>query len=31
MRPYPFERVNDAIEDSLSGDTVKPVLIFPGG
>ena len=31
VRPYPFERVNDAIEDSLSGDTVKPVLIFPGG
>ncbi len=30
VRRYPFERVNDAIEDSLNGQTVKPVLVFPG-
>lgn len=28
VQPYPFERVNDAIEDSLSGAVVKPVLVF---
>lgn len=26
---YPFERINDAIRDSLAGDTIKPVLRFP--
>ncbi|MHB1523884.1 MAG: alcohol dehydrogenase catalytic domain-containing protein [Candidatus Dormibacteria bacterium] len=31
VHPYPFERVNEAIEDSLSGAAVKPVLLFPGG
>ncbi len=31
VRHYPFEKVNEAIEDSLRGDTVKPVLLFPGG
>ena len=30
VRHYPFEEVNQAIEDSLSGDTVKPVLLFSG-
>ncbi len=28
VRTYPFERVNDALEDSLNGETVKPVLVF---
>ncbi len=28
IRKYPFDRVNDAIEDSTRGDTVKPVLVF---
>lgn len=28
VRTYPFERVNDAIEDSITGLTVKPVLTF---
>lgn len=28
VRAYPFECVNNAIEDSLRGDTVKPVLVF---
>lgn len=28
VRAYPFERVNDAIEDALAGVTIKPVLTF---
>lgn len=26
--PYPFEKINDAIEDALAGRSVKPVLRF---
>lgn len=28
VRAYPFERINDAIEDALAGKVVKPVLVF---
>ena len=28
VRNYPFTEVNEAIADSLSGDTIKPVLTF---
>jgi aryl-alcohol dehydrogenase len=28
MRVYPFERINEAIEDSREGRTIKPVLKF---
>jgi aryl-alcohol dehydrogenase len=28
VKNYPFEQVNTAIEDSLSGETIKPVLTF---
>lgn len=27
IRPYPFEKINDALADSLGGDTIKPVLL----
>jgi aryl-alcohol dehydrogenase len=31
VRFYPFESINDAVEDAFSGRTIKPVLRFPSG
>jgi aryl-alcohol dehydrogenase len=28
VRSYPFEQINDAFEDSVRGDTIKPVIVF---
>ncbi len=25
---YPFERINDAVDDAVSGRTIKPILEF---
>ncbi|MCX4245180.1 NAD(P)-dependent alcohol dehydrogenase [Paraliomyxa miuraensis] len=29
VTPYPFERINEAVEDMRTGTTVKPVLMMP--
>lgn len=28
LRRYPFEKINEAIDDSIRGDTIKPILVF---
>ncbi len=28
ITPYPFDQINEAIEDSASGKVVKPVLVW---
>lgn len=28
LRRYPFEKIDEAIDDSIRGDTIKPVLVF---
>jgi aryl-alcohol dehydrogenase len=28
VRSYPFDRINEAFEDSAHGTTIKPVVVF---
>jgi aryl-alcohol dehydrogenase len=29
IKTYPFEKINEAFEDSAKGTTLKPVVVFP--
>jgi aryl-alcohol dehydrogenase len=28
VRHYPFAKINEAVEDAVRGDVIKPVLLF---